>query len=238
MKKNTRFSSPSVLSKIICSCLWIWFFGLFAYSCTAADFDDQELIYTDEPIKVFDHYPAIAEGYEDIYDRFLNGKLIYRPNPHSDEGKVELRIADLEDPLNGEFDLSRCGDTGKWLSISTGYRKGMKPENSSKVEIWFAPRFLIEKELNGAAAHFMPIMGNWKQEAPVGMFWTWGRWAADDHDMDYLVTENMDNLSKINLYENWKKARALLGGGGGSRARDRACGRGDASFSCSFCELK
>jgi len=207
MKKSTRFSSPSVLGKIICSCLWAWIFGLFAHGCAAADFDDQELIYTDEPIKPFNHYPAVAEGYEDIYDRFLNGKLIYKPNPNSDEGKVELRIADLEDPLNGTFDLSHCGNTGKYLSISTGYRKGKKPENEGKVEIWFAPRFLIEKELNGAAAHFKKIMGNWKQEAPVGMFWTWG--GSDDMsygNYDYLTNEGMENLSKIDLYENWKKS--------------------------------
>ena len=159
MKKSTEFYRSSFLTEITC-CLWMWVFWVFG--CAAADFGDQELIYTDEPIKVCDYYPAVAEGYEDIYDRFLNGKLIYKPDPNSDEGKVELRIADLEDPLNGTFDLSRCGDTGKYLSIATGYRKGKKPENASKVEIWFAPRFLIEKELNGAAAHFKPIMGNWK----------------------------------------------------------------------------
>ena len=49
-------------------------------------------------------------------------------------------------------------------------------------------------------------MGNWKQEAPVGMFWTWGGWDGLS-DYDYLTSENMDDLSKINLYENGKKAR-------------------------------
>jgi len=206
MKKTTGFCKYSFPTKIIRFCLWMWVFGIFAQNCAAADFGDQELIYTDEPIKVFDYYPAVAQGYEDIYDRFLNGKLIYKPDPNSDEGKVELRIADLEDPLNGTFDLSRCGDTGKYLSIATGYRKGKKPENARKVEIWFAPRFLIEKELDGAAAHFNPIMGNWKQEqAPVGMFWTWGS-CYDLSDYDYLTNESVGNLSKIDLYENWKKS--------------------------------
>jgi len=164
------------------------------------------------PVEISPAIPLVVKGYEDIYDRFLNGKLIYKPDPNSDEGKVELRIADLEDPLNGTFDLSLCGDTGKYLIISTGYRKSKKPENARKAEIWFAPRFLIEKNLGGTAVHFMPIMGNWKQEAPVGMFWTWGGWAADDHDMDYLATENMDNLSKINLYENLKRGGLLRWG--------------------------
>ena len=212
MKENARFFPPSVLvNKIARFCLWAWVFVLFAHGCTAADFGNQELIYTDEPIKVFDHYPPVAQGHEEIYDRFLNGKLIYRPNPGSDEGKVELRIADLADPLEGTFDLSRCGDMEKHLSISTGYRKGKRLENARKVEIWFAPRFLIEKELNDAASHFAPIMRNWKQEALVGIFWTWGGW---DHlaDYDYLTTETMDDLSKINLYENGKKAACSVGG--------------------------
>jgi len=233
MKENLRFFTTSFLNKIAHFCLWAWVFGLFAHGCVATDFSNQELIYTDEPIKVFDHYPAVAEGYEDIYDRFLNGKLIYKPDPNSDEGKVELRIADLEDPLNGTFDLSRCGDTGEYLSISTGYRKEKKQENFNKVEIWLAPRFLIEKELNGTAAHFKPIMGNWKQEAPVGLFWTHGNWAVDDRDMDYLVTESMDDLSKINLYENWRNRTAA------SVLRWRVWPSGVASrFHVHFCELK
>jgi len=211
MKKNTGFYRSSFLSKAVC-CLWVWAFGVF--DCAAADFGDQELIYIDEPIKPFNHYPDVAQGYEDVYDRFLNGKLIYRPNPNSDEGKVELRIADLADPLEGTFDLSLCGDMGKYLSIATGYRKGKKPENKDKLEIWFAPRFLIEKELKGAAAHFKEIMRKWKQESPVGMFWTYGNWAADDHDIDCLVTESMESLSKIDLYENWKKGERRGRGGG------------------------
>ena len=141
---------------------------------------------------------------EAVYRRFVNGVLIYRPNPESDDGKIVLPIADLPNPLEGTFDLSKCGDTDEYLSISTGYRKGKKTENEDKVEIWFAPRFLIEKEINTTAKHFQAIFpAQWNANAPVGIFWTWGNWAADDHDMDYLTNESMDNLSKIDLYENW-----------------------------------
>jgi hypothetical protein len=107
-------------------------------------------------------------------------------------------------PLEGTFDLSRCGDTGKYLSISTGYRKGKKPENANKVEIWFAPRFLVEKEINGSASHFKAVFpAKWPTTAPVGMFWTWG--GSDDLGWyDYLTSENIENLSKIDLYENYK----------------------------------
>lgn len=88
---------------------------------------------------------------EDIHDRFLKGKLIYKPNKDNDIGKMELRIADLANPLEGEFDLSKCGDAGQYLSINTGYRKGFRPENKDKVDIWFTPRFLADRELSTMA---------------------------------------------------------------------------------------
>ena len=156
-----------------------------------------------------DHIKKSVESVkqEYIYQRFLKGVLIYRPQEGSDAGKIVLPISTLGNPLEGTFDLSRCGDMGKYLSISTGYKKRKKEENASKVEIWFTPRFLIEKELNTTAKHFQAIFpAKWNANAPVGIFWTWGGW--DDLSwMDYLTTQNMDNLSKIDLYENWKKSK-------------------------------
>jgi serine/threonine protein kinase len=148
--------------------------------------------------------PQIALGHEDVYERFLKGRLIYKPNKENDEGKIELRIADLGNPLEGEFDLSGCGDTGKYLSINTGYRKGKRPENANKTEIWFAPRFLIEKNLSGSASHFKDIMGSWDAStAPVGTFFTWGGW-DDLNDYDYATkltweayNDPENNLRKI-----------------------------------------
>jgi len=209
VKENASFFTSSVLAKIICSCLWIGGFGVFAHYCAAVD-DEKRPGEHCENLSSFSvsvsspqlSIPPIAQGYEAIYQEFLNGTLIYT-DPQSGN-KITLPIRDLTNPLEGTFNLSRCGDTGKYLSISTGYRKRKKPENANKVEIWIAPRFLIEKELNDMAAHFETIMGNWKQEAQVGIFWTWGGWAADDPDMDYLTTKNMGDLSKNDLYENWR----------------------------------
>jgi hypothetical protein len=167
--------------------------------------------------KDFMHH-AMVLGCELICPEFLNGKLIYRPNGEIndgkiEDGKIELKISNLWNPLKGTFNLSPCGKTDQYLSISTGYRQGKRPENASKVEIWFAPRFLVEKELNGTASHFKDIfLGNWATTAPVGIIWTWG----DSDNMnwyDYLTTENGVNLSKINLYENWVKACTAAGGG-------------------------
>ena len=132
--------------------------------------------------------PAIVCGHERVYQRFLKGALVYRPTPGSDAGKIELPIGALANPLKGTFDLSRCGDTGNYLSIATGYRKGKNPQNKDKVEIWIAPRFMIEKELATTAGHFKEIMGKWnKERAPVGLFWTWGNWESGEASMDYLT---------------------------------------------------
>ena len=149
-------------------------------------------------------------GHEDIYQQFLNGSLLYRPDPQSDKGMIQLKISDLTNPLEGTFDLSQCGDTGNFLSISTGYRKGMKAENSNKLEIWLAPRFMIEKKLKSSASHLQPIMGTWKEEtAPIGILWSWGGW-KDLSWYDYLTTHGAVNISSKNLYENGRSSVSRL----------------------------
>lgn len=156
--------------------------------------------------------PYIARGYEQTYLKFLNGALIYRPTLESDVGMITLPIRELSNPLKGTFDLSRCGDSGKYLNISTGYRKEEKEEkeeNKDKLEIWLAPRFLIEKELNTKAAHFKSLMDNWKQEeAPVRIFWTLSDWDISRYES--LTKQTMDEISNNNLYEKWSKEREWI----------------------------
>jgi len=171
----------------------------------------------------------------EVFDKIYNGKLIYRPNPNSDDGKIELPISALKHPLKGKFDLSKCGDAGNYLSINMGYRKKMNPENAEKVEIWVALRILIEKELDGTASHFKPIMENWDTEkAPGAIFFTWGGW--DNLGWyDYLTSENMDDLSKVDLYKNWEKtAPGRIGEG----VRVRAHVPASRLLSSFVCELK
>ncbi|MGL4426754.1 MAG: hypothetical protein ACRCUQ_03265 [Alphaproteobacteria bacterium] len=148
---------------------------------------------------------------EAIYQRFLNGVLIYRPDPNSDVGKVEFRIADFENPLEGTFDFSRCGDTWQYLSISTGYRKKFVFVNKSKVEIFITPRFLVEGNLTGDASYFKSIMNGWNgRQAPVGLMFNWGGWneMLGERHYDYLTTESMDQLSNgENFYSKWNSAQ-------------------------------
>lgn len=120
--------------------------------------------------------PEIAKGYEKEYIRFLSGTLIYRPDPKSDAEKIELPIRDLANPIGTPFDLQECGVSNQHLNIATGYRKGIISGNESKLEVWVAPRFLIERELATTAGHFKEIIDNWSRQEAVGLFWTWGDW--------------------------------------------------------------
>lgn len=143
---------------------------------------------------------GMTENEKHIYERFLRGRLIYRPQEGSDVGRIDMPISAMQNPLEGAFDLSRCGDTGEFLSISTGYRKRKKLENAKKVEVWLAPRFLIKKELQTKASHFQGIMDLWHDSAPIGIFWTWGGW-DNLSDFDYLVTQKVDDFRSDNLYK-------------------------------------
>jgi len=186
--------------------------------------------------------PEIARGYEEIYRRFVMGKLIYKPDPNSDKGRIELPIRALSNPLEGTFDLSSCGDTGKYLSIAMGYRKGKISSNANKVEVWLAPRFLIEKNLKDSASHFKEIMASWDPiKAPIGLFFTWGSW--DNLGWyDYLTSQDMESISSENLYKLDATARRTGSGNHGVRqwmawadGSARVIGRQVARF---ICELK
>ena len=176
--------------------------------------------------------PEIARGYEEIYRRFMGGRLVFKPDPNSDDGKIEFPFSIFAQTLEGEFDLSRCIYTRKYtetvdkkilgiktgteviqktetinayvnLSINIGYRKSKKPANANKIEIWITPKFVMEKALNTSAKHYGPIMTADKWTSPVGILWTYGNWSDTDGDCDYLTNKQFDEISTKNLYENW-----------------------------------
>src|SRR3546814_332503 len=125
---------------------------------------------------LFPYTTLFRSGYKDIYQRFIKGVLVYRPTEGSDVGKIELPIADLGNPLEGTFDLSKCGDAGQYLSIATGYHKEKISTNADKVEVWLAPRFLIKRNLDPyTSSGFKYIINSWNKTAsPLGVFFTWG----------------------------------------------------------------
>lgn len=148
--------------------------------------------------------PAIARGNESIYERFLRGKLIYRPTAGSDVGKVELSISDFltrgQNPLESTFDLSRCGDAATYLSISTGYRReATKSANPSKWEVFITPKFLIEAHKTSTASHYAAI-SNASWTAPFAVIQNYGGWANVNWYW-YHTTLSDENLNTKNLYE-------------------------------------
>ena len=158
--------------------------------------------------------------------QFMRGKLIYKPDPNivgkaqSDRETRVFPIGSLLNPFEGEFDLTGCENTWKYLSIHAGYKKEKIAANKYKVEIWFVPRFVIERELNGAARHFQTIMNSWSADlAPIGIFWT-----EENEDLkyyDYLTTQSPENLSDNNLYAKRCAGQAMPGRASpSSRAED------------------
>lgn len=143
-------------------------------------------------------------GYVEEYQRYYEGELTYTTEKGE---KVVLRIADLVNPLGGEFDLSKCGIVDRFLSINTGYKQKKRAKNETKLEIWFAPRFLIEKELNVTASHFERIFPSWLDTAPVGLLWTVGEW-GNLWCIDYLTTKNSDSISNNNLQILWNDRKS------------------------------
>lgn len=142
--------------------------------------------------------PVIAGGYEDVYRRFINGRLVY----NGISGKRKFLIADVvnRDTLNGEFNLrglsynldGKMCPIDECISIKVGYRKAV--ESETRVTVWLTPRFLIDQ----SSSAFKYV--RWSSD--VGIFWTHGR---DDVDsFDYVTTKQFDEISTTNLRDFYR----------------------------------
>ncbi|HAL95042.1 MAG TPA: hypothetical protein DCP55_03595 [Chitinophagaceae bacterium] len=142
--------------------------------------------------------PEIARGHESMYRKFLEGFLIYRPELGSDRGKIELPIRSILNPLDGAFDLSNCGDVGRFLSISTGYKKSKVAINNDKLEVWIAPRFSLQ---NSSRLHRGIDWESW-----LGIFFTSGNLENLDC-YDYHTRIEDAQLLSSNLYNFWSQSK-------------------------------
>ena len=140
--------------------------------------------------------------YDEIYERFLNGKLIYKPNPDSNNGIVTLKISDLPNPFNGTFDLSGCGCAAEYLVITTNISDFFAP-HLNKIVIGLFPHWLVNNKIATTSSHFNDIMEEWDEvKAPMGIFWRWGRW-SDLTWFDHLTQATLPAISSRNLFKNW-----------------------------------
>ena len=157
--------------------------------------------------------PDIARGYEDVYLRFIRGKLIYKTGGFFIK-TIEIPILSLSNPLEGTFDLSRCGDVGKYLSISTGYRKSKISTNNYKVEVWIVPKFIMEQSLGTSANHFDDIISKWT--SPFGMFWNNG--SDDLYHYRYVIDTPFDVIFSNSLFSLVSDAQESPCGHGSMKA--------------------
>lgn len=167
--------------------------------------------------------PLIEEGTVNLeqkclHELFYNLELVYNPNPDSEEGLVRFKISDLPNPQEGTFDLSQCGDAGKYLTISTGYPQKESVENKNKLEIWIVRRDFIEEELKenrvqqlkghfpewSDKADYKYICGltEWKKNVPIGIFWTRSDW-RETHLHNATIDQSISSLKSKTLYEHW-----------------------------------
>lgn len=209
------------MKKLISLCLRLWMFFIITYpilamedsydassyeSCSltlaAAESSScaQESVERPLPPAI----PDIAIGYKEDFLKFVRCKLICR---HPDNPELSLEIKALE----SKFNLSGYYSYPPF-SIYTGYKKELIPENKGRHEIWFVPRFLIEKNLKTTAKHFAPLFERgwfsgikWEKKYPFGIFWTLGT-VADLRYFDYLFLDSIENIGSENLYEKWKKS--------------------------------
>lgn len=130
---------------------------------------------------------------------FYSGALIYKRN---DKTKVIKPIAELEDPFNGEFNLSDCDKAARYLAISTGWRTQVKPINVGKVEIFICLRNLMMAARAGSASSYKYSLSHWKTSAPIGIFWNGGEWNRLD-DYDFLTSKDITFLSTHDLFKSW-----------------------------------
>ena len=138
--------------------------------------------------------PKIARGYEAIYDRFMNGRLVYK----GPAGERSFLISDIANSsLEGEFNLngltftsgSKTYNISDYLRVKLGYRK--VKENEDKTTAWIVPQFVSR----AGDSSFNAVQ--WTSD--VGIFWTWGKY--DLTDFDYLTSMQFDEISTKNLYD-------------------------------------
>lgn len=116
--------------------------------------------------------PEIAKGHEGLYKQFISWKLIYKKGQPDQVILPFSSFLNSSNPLEGTFDLSQCGNTGKSLIISIGYHKLSEIENAGRIGIWIAPIFSIKKEFDAAASYFGVCSSWYASISSIGIFWT------------------------------------------------------------------
>lgn len=149
---------------------------------------------------------GLTDPNENIYQIFLNGRLVYKPDSKSDNGKIVFKILDFLPSPFGTFNLSQCGNTAECLMITTDPSVFFEiDETDPKFKILIGSKFLIQRFKNTHTSRFAAILDNWDNDkAPIGLFWTGADYELSSYD--YLVSSPMVEMSSRHLYQNWQMA--------------------------------
>lgn len=157
--------------------------------------------------------PKIALGHEQAYRNFLASKLVYRPTTGSDVNMIELRVANLGDPLDDTFDLSKCGSVSQHLKVVTGLRTGYSPVDSNKLVVRICPHFVAVNfvQTDGDSVDTLcNTIAKWNgAKCPIGLFWTAGSSTASyrfvyatDSSPELMARKTLNELSRCNSGPN------------------------------------
>jgi hypothetical protein len=135
------------------------------------------------------------------YQRFMDGRLIYKPSGDSEAIEFSFRDYLLDDEnFEGEFPLNQCEDAGNYLSISLGYKKEKIVSHENKMEIFIVPKYVVEADVSTTATQYQNLMSLWPADAPFGIFFTWGDW-ENLFWYNYVVSVGYDEIENYNLLD-------------------------------------
>ena len=183
---------------------------------------------------------GVTPATEAIYQIFLNGKLVFKPEQNSEEGKIEQLFSNLAHPFNVVFDLSECDNDYQHLKITTSPRSFFEiEERDNQLNILIAPHFLIDKLISTTAKPFKCIMNYWyKDRAPFGIFLRMGDWEESSTFL-YITTNSIACLTNNCLQKHIWNAMCTDAWSKNGVISDACIGwRTTSRISCLFCEPK
>lgn len=139
---------------------------------------------------------TFADQRETAYRRYIRGVLIYKPDPHSNTGRVEFPFADVvrrEHNMCRQIVLTGCGNANEYFIMHLGRRPGRWHLHQNRIEIWIAPKFSTE-----GIGYYNHIQSMFASE--LAIFRTWGNWDTNEW-FDYCVTEDFSSIQRKNFWE-------------------------------------
>ena len=134
-------------------------------------------------------FNGITPGNENLFEIFLSGHLIFKPNANSDKGMVSQKI-----PLLSAVDLSKCGKTSKFIMITTDpLALFSKKINGGKCVLFIGLYSLIEKRFNSTLKSLKPMESRWDiKNNPFCIIFRDGNWK---HKFINYVPTSLEHMS-------------------------------------------